>query len=490
MAGWLAMSLACNLPVAAPVNINATPPAAVTILPYGGGMLATGAPPTAAPSDATPAMTVPDGMQRYTVQAGDTLPAVARRFGVQPGQVLAAQALAPDGLLPIGTELYVPVVTGPVTAMTGLLPDGEVIDSPLSAGFNVPEYILSAGGFLGEYEELLREEWRPGTVIVERLGRETAINPRLLLAVLEYRAGWVLGHPANPNGRWPIGFRQDSHQGLTAELSLVARALTSGYYGWREGILTELQFKDGRRLRIDPRSNAGSVAVQWLFAQLYSFEEWQAALYGEASFPALYARMFGDPWARAAKMGPLFPAELQQPELELPFEPGVLWSFSGGPHSSWGVGAPLGALDFAPGSSESGCVASNAWVTASAPGVVVRAADGVVAVDLDEDGTEQTGWVLVYLHVGEQGRVEAGKRVQVGERLGHPSCEGGVATGTHVHFTRKYNGEWLPAVAPFPLRLSGWEAHLGEKTYQGTLVRDGQVVTALPNGTRPSHIQR
>ena len=110
--------------------------------------------------------------------------------------------------------------------------------------------------------------------------------------------------------------------------------------------------------------------------------------------------------------------------------------------------------------------------------------------DLDGDGLEQTGWVLVYMHIAEQDRVAVGTWVEVDAPLGHPSCEGGAATGTHVHLARKYNGEWVAANGPLSLVLSGWTAHAGERRYEGTLEKDGQVVTAHPDGGYGSTIVR
>ena len=40
--------------------------------------------------------------------------------------------------------------------------------------------------------------------------------------------------------------------------------------------------------------------------------------------------------------------------------------------------------------------------------------------------------------------------VQAGDPLGHPSCEGGNVTGTHVHLARKFNGEWIGAGGRMP----------------------------------------
>jgi murein DD-endopeptidase MepM/ murein hydrolase activator NlpD len=65
---------------------------------------------------------------------------------------------------------------------------------------------------------------------------------------------------------------------------------------------------------------------------------------------------------------------------------------------------------------------------------VVRSGNGVVVVDMDGDGSEQTGWNILYLHVAADGRVAKGEWVERDARIGHPSCEGGTSTGTHLHF--------------------------------------------------------
>jgi murein DD-endopeptidase MepM/ murein hydrolase activator NlpD len=135
-------------------------------------------------------------------------------------------------------------------------------------------------------------------------------------------------------------------------------------------------------------------------------------------------------------------------------------------------------------------VDSDDWVVASAPGLVVRSENGVVVLDLDGDGREQTGWALLYLHIAERGRVEEGSLVETGDLLGHPSCEGGIATGTHVHFARKYNGEWILADGPLAFNLDGWVAIAGSKPYQGALVKGDQVVLACPCASRETYISR
>jgi hypothetical protein len=122
--------------------------------------------------------------------------------------------------------------------------------------------------------------------------------------------------------------------------------------------------------------------------------------------------------------------------------------------------------------------------------VVVRSENGVLALDLDEDGKEQTGWVLVYVHLSDYERLPVGSKVNTDDRLGHPSCEGGPATGSHVHLARKYNGEWIAAAGPLPMVLSGWTVVAGTQSYAGSLTKDGQVITALPDGSHTTIIVR
>jgi hypothetical protein len=88
---------------------------------------------------------------------------------------------------------------------------------------------------------------------------------------------------------------------------------------------------------------------------------------------------------------------------------------------------------------------------------------------------------LFYLHVADEERVTSGTWVETGTAIGHASCEGGAATGSHVHLARKYNGEWMPAAGAIPMNLSGWVVMGGEREYQGSLVRDGRTITAYPS---------
>jgi LasA protease len=91
---------------------------------------------------------------------------------------------------------------------------------------------------------------------------------------------------------------------------------------------------------------------------------------------------------------------------------------------------------------------------------------------------EQTGWAMLYMHIESRDRVQAGTYLRAGERIGHPSCEGGFSSGTHVHLARKYNGEWIPADQTVPFVLDGWISRGSGNEYDGFLLKEGHVVEA------------
>jgi murein DD-endopeptidase MepM/ murein hydrolase activator NlpD len=78
------------------------------------------------------------------------------------------------------------------------------------------------------------------------------------------------------------------------------------------------------------------------------------------------------------------------------------------------------------------------------------------------------------MHMADEERVWAGTQVRTGDPIGHPSCLGGFSTGAHLHFARRYNGEWMPVEGgPSPLVLSSWAFQAGEEDYDGTMSADG-----------------
>jgi murein DD-endopeptidase MepM/ murein hydrolase activator NlpD len=451
-------------------------------------------PGTEAATPTLPPLNSAGPLARYSTQGGDTLQVVAKRFGVGAGEIISDVNLpAPGELLPPGTLLLIPnSLPEKLSPRERSIPDSEIPYSPSAAGFDITAYVNTQNGYLAVYNEyLMTYGMTSGAHAVQQISWDNSLNPRILLAIIEYESHWVLGQPTNlAQEDYPLGYYNFYYKRLFRQMMWASGSLSNGYYRWRSGDLTELTFSDGSRIRLDPQLNAGTAAIQYFFSLTHDRASWEQAV-SDTGFPSLYRRMFGDPWERAAAIEPTIPAGLTQPALTLPFEAGRVWSFSGGPHSVWEFeGGAQAAIDFAPAAAEHGCVKSDQWIVAPANGVVARASDGVVMLDLDGDGVEQTGWDILFLHVGAQGRVRAGAVLKAGDHIGHASCEGGAASGTHVHIARKYNGEWMLVDGPLPFNMDGWIAHGNGIPYKGTLTRGEVTIEACACGTFATRIIR
>lgn len=426
----------------------------------------------------------------YTAQSGDTLNTVAKHFNVDPGLITSPEAIPAIDLLNPGQALVIPLTNDNSMFMPPILPDGEVIDSPCVKDFNLSEYISQSGGYLAFLQQEVGNETLSGIEIVQRVADNHSINPRLLLAFVEFRSGWVFRYDTSPNTTHPLGLDIPNYEGFYLELSVAARMINTGYYAWREGKLSEITFTDLKSQRIPSNLNAGSVGILYLFAQLYPSYTLNDVLNGEGGFIPLYTSMFGDPWECQRIVGPLMPGGLQPPILEFPFSADETWALTGGLHPDWNNATPIGALDFAPVTGEPVCAVSKAWVRASAPGIVNLSSNGLVILDLVDQIGEPTGWEIVYLHVAAKDRVAVGTLLNTGDPIGHPSCEGGASTGTHVHITRKYLGEWIGANEPFTFILSGYTALTGMPNFKGGLVNGARIISPRQDGRQDSIIIR
>jgi len=371
-----------------------------------------------------------------------------------------------------------------------ILPNAAFVNGPAQRGFDPEGYVSSQIGWFSSYTQYAADRTRTGAEIVRYISDRYSISPRLLLAVLEYQLE-ALTNPVPPGDLdgYPLGYRERGYHGLYIQLIWTANTLNQGYYSYLQGALNTIELADGTIEHPDPWQNAGTVALQYYFSQILPVEDYQEAV-GPNGFYRTYRELFSDPWDLQTHI----PGSLRQPEMSLPFEKNKTWALTGGPHTGWGKGQPWAALDFAPPSAAGGCTRSNDWSVAVAPGLIVRSEEGLVELDLDGDGDPRTGWVVLYLHVGTQGRIEQGTRVERGDPIGHPSCEGGESTGSHIHIARKYNGEWIPADSVIPFNLGGWIARAGNQEYRGTLTRFTESVTAsvdaeeksiLPTNTLP-----
>jgi murein DD-endopeptidase MepM/ murein hydrolase activator NlpD len=412
----------------------------------------------------------------YIVQPGDTLGSIALAYGITLGALMQANGLNEASVLSVGASLSIPPVEVDVNPGSSfkIIPDSELVYGPASAQFDIQSFLDDQGGYLAAYTQDVSGEYLTGSQIIERISQNYSVNPRLLIALLEYRSQWVT-NPTPSNIDFPLGFYEDYYAGLYRQLAWAANNLDRGYYSWRVNAISSLPLSDGTYVPMDPTINAGTAALQYFLAQFNSRSFWDLDV-SAFGFSLTYNLLFGNPFSY--EIASLLPANLIQPPMQLPIERGVSWSFTGGPHGGWDTGSAWAALDFAPPGEGGGCEIDAAWVVAAADGLIVRAENGAVIQDLDNDGYEQTGWTVLYMHVASSERVESGTYVYAGDRIGHPSCEGGVSNATHLHLARRYNGEWIPADGNTPFILDGWVSSGNGVEYDGFLTKGTTMIEA------------
>jgi len=420
----------------------------------------------------------PGTLVDYIAQDGDTLPALAAHFNTTEKEIRDANPELPATVttLPAGLPMKMPIY---YMALWGspyrILPDSLFVNGPAQVDFNTVEFVNSQPGWLKNYSALAGEQTRKGGDLIDYVAWEFSISPRLLLAIAEFQAG-ALSSPQIPDDKvdYTLGYEDRYHKGFYLQLVWAANTLNNGYYQWRSGTINTINLLDGTLEHPDPWQNASSVALQNYFSQILTTEQYRLAISADG-FNAAYTRLFGDPWQNVMTN---IPGSLEQPSFRLPIEPGKTWAFTGAPHSAWGSGDPLAALDFAPPSAVGKCSSSTDYAVAVADGEISRVDKGVAMLDLDGDGDDRTGWVVLYLHISSYEKVRQGQLLKAGDFIGHPSCEGGSSTGTHVHIARKYNGEWMLADGALAFNLDGWVAHNGTNAYLGFLIKNGKIITA------------
>ena len=412
---------------------------------------------------------------------GDTLPTLSRRYKVDAELMRRANLNLPEyDFLEKGTSITIPDIDlsdKPPPFL--IIPDSELVYGPGQRDLDLRTTVEAhEQGWLAK-TMAGQDNLMPGWEVVYNVAMTFSVNPRLLLSLLEYQTGLLTGGTnSNAIAEYPLNVQDWKYAKLTNQLVWAAENLNAGYYGWRQGHISELSLADGETFWLDPRLNAGTVAVYSFFSHLYSTALFETAI-SPNGFASTYENLFGNPFNYDIM---IIEPGLRQPEIHLPFEPGVVWYFTGGPHNSWRDSAPWAALDFAPPLASPGCSESTDWVVAPSSGVITRIGPGLLAHTIGDSDTETTGWTLVYAHLRTDTFLrQVGQRVKAGERLGQPSCDGGLeSTGTHLHIARKFNGEWMPAGGPLKFVLGGWETVGEHRAYHGKLVEQhsGNSITA------------
>src|SRR3989337_2083215 len=242
----------------------------------------------------------PGELVDYVVQTGDTLPALARHFNTHVEEIRAANPVIPQDAttLPPGMPMKIPIYYAPLWGSPfKILPDSLFVNGPAQRDFDTRAFVAGHPGWLNGYGEYVADANRRGAEIVDLVGRNFSVSPRLLLALLEYQAG-ALNLPTSPGGIEPyfLGKVDRGHRGLYLQLVWAANALNNGYYDWRTGELQSILRPDGTLERPDPWQNAATVSLQSYFADLFSVEDYAAAS-GSDGIAKTYQDLFGDPWS-------------------------------------------------------------------------------------------------------------------------------------------------------------------------------------------------
>ncbi len=429
-------------------------------------------------SSPTPTRVPPDDTATtYTVRPGDTMLRIAALYGTTVEALMRLNGLSNADQLATGQVLQVGLDAEHIGSEEILMPDSELVYGPGYADFDVVSEVARHPGLLAAHTEMVNGRSMTGAEIVELVAEQYSVGPRVLLALLELRGEWLSSiNPTPTQCSYPLGYMRGVYwEGLYRQLSQAANGLNTGFYGWWLDDLWLIQTGDGTFIQYAAELNAATAGVQKMLADTAeSYEAWIDDL---AQFRSVYQSLFGDPFQYAVE--PLVSPGMVAPPLVLPWPEGETWHYTGGPHPGWGTLGAYSAVDFVTGEEHIGCATSQQWVTAAAEGLIVRSEDGMVLQDLDGDGFTGTGWVILYMHIAAQGRVEAGTQVNVGDPIGHPSCEGGVSDASHLHLARRLNGVWIETDDPqFPMLLSGWMPVSTHDAYEGTLEREGEVRTA------------
>ena len=202
----------------------------------------------------------------HTVAAGETLATIAQRYGTSADELIQMNGLENADFLFAGQVLQVPGGATIISPSFKIIPDSELVYGPAAADFDTEAIVASFGGYLAGYQEEVEGQLLTGAQIVQLLADRFSVNPRLLLAALEYRSGWLT--QASPASlEYPMGRVDARVQGLHAQLRWAADQINMGYYGRAEGGLTTFNIGDTARVAFAPDLNSGTTGIQyWLAA--------------------------------------------------------------------------------------------------------------------------------------------------------------------------------------------------------------------------------
>ena len=151
------------------------------------------------------------GTELYIVQDGDSFVGIADEFGTTPDEIAQTNGLTTLSMIHPGDPLNVPLKIDRVGPSTKLIPDSELVYSPGTIDFDIAAFVDQTNGYLKTYTEKVDGVTLTGAQIVQRVAEQFSVNPRLLLALLEYRSAVVEQSrrptPISKRIRWAIAMR-------------------------------------------------------------------------------------------------------------------------------------------------------------------------------------------------------------------------------------------------------------------------------------------
>ncbi len=139
------------------------------------------------------------GVAPHVVNPGETLAYIAQIYGVEVAELEALNTVTVEDVLYVGQEIMVPGRIDAIGPSFKIIPDSELVYGPAAKNFDVAAFVAEYGGFLLAYTEEVEGVVLTGPQVVQLIADRFSVNPRLLLAALEYSSGWVT-NPSTSSG--------------------------------------------------------------------------------------------------------------------------------------------------------------------------------------------------------------------------------------------------------------------------------------------------
>ncbi len=317
-----------------------------------------------------------------------------------------------------------------------LLSNGQFVYGPNVKGFDLEDYINTKAHRLKPfYKEIYYKS------------RYYSVNPRVTLTILELI---VKKSPALKKHYFNIDHVNVNEFG--DRLEKILKEMTKLFYK---------RFYSDKTINEDNKSgNAATYAIVTLFPGIDDKVKHKGVI--KDIFTHTFSELFPvvDPMDRSNKISA--GAGPSDSFFQLPYPEGESWSFNGvHDWSGNSGGADMSSIDYSDGWPAWNVDVSNTWVVSAASGTAEKVSDCWV------DVSHSDGWSSRYYHL-ENVQV-SNTAVSNNDRLGNYAntssealCNGGSATGPHLHFSILYNGAYYPMNG---VNFSYWTVNSGRFPY-------------------------